>query len=167
MHWCADYRWSQSALSTSNHTEIALKRTKNVPSKGLFYSQLGNILFPVREQFIPNLGKFSCQCLFAHPGGDALLHALLEGGAEGAVAVVAALLGQLLGNDGLMCSGKFAVAGYEVTDAKVVDVCIVACTLIGEILAEIVTVHADGFRELRQVQVWLQVELCVLTVTRQ
>ena len=27
-----------------------------------------------------------------HPGGDALLHALLEGGAEGAVAVVAALV---------------------------------------------------------------------------
>ena len=47
------------------------------------------------------------------------MHALLEGGAEGAVAVVAALLGQLLGDDGLMCSGKLAVAGYEVTDAKV------------------------------------------------
>ena len=110
--------------------------------------------------------KFSCQHLFAYPGGDALLHTLLEGGTEGAVAVVAALLGQLLGDDGLMCSGKLAVAGYEVTDAKVVDVCIVACILTGEILAEIVVVHADGCRELRQGQVWLQVELRVLTVLR-
>ena len=59
------------------------------------------------------------------------MHALLEGGAEGAVAVVAALLGQLLGGDRLMCSGKLAVAGYEVTDAKVVDVCIVVCALTG------------------------------------
>ena len=91
----------------------------------------------------------TCQCLFAHPGGDALVHALLEGGAEGAVAVVAALLGQLLGDDGLMCSGKLAVAGYEVTDAKVVDVFIVACILTSEILAEIVAVHTDGCRELR------------------
>ena len=95
------------------------------------------------------------------------MHALLEGGAEGAVAVVAALLGQLLGDDGLMCSGKLAVAGYEVTVAKVVDVGIVACVLTGEILAEIVAVHADGFREFRQGQVWLQVESCVLAVIRQ
>ena len=50
------------------------------------------------------------------------MHALLEGGAEGAVAVVAALFGQLLSDNGLICSGKLAVAGYEVTDAKVVDV---------------------------------------------
>ena len=95
------------------------------------------------------------------------MHALLEGGAEGAVAMVAALLGQLLGDDGLMCSGKLAVAGYEVTDAKVVDVCIIACSLICEILAEIVAVHANGFREFRQGQVWLQIELCVLAVIRQ
>ena len=95
------------------------------------------------------------------------MHALLKGGAEGAVAMVAALLGQLLGDDGLMCSGKLAVAGYEVTDAKVVDVGIVACVLTGEILAEIVAVHADGFREFRQGQVWLQIELCILAVIRQ
>ena len=81
---------------------------------------------------------------FAHPGGDALTHALLEGGTEGAVAVVATLVGQLLGDDGLMGSGKFAVAGYEVTDAKVVDVCIIACALTGEILAEIGAVGTDG-----------------------
>jgi hypothetical protein len=35
-----------------------------------------------------------------------------------------------------------------VTDAKVVDVFIVAGVLTGEILAEIVAVHADGYREL-------------------
>ena len=78
-----------------------------------------------------------------------MAHALLEGGAEGAVAVVAALLCQLLGDDGLMFSGKLTVAGYEVTDAEVMDVCIVARVLIGEILAEIVAVHADGCRELK------------------
>ena len=95
------------------------------------------------------------------------MHASLEGGAEGAVAVVAALLGQLLGDNGLMCGGKLTVAGYEVTDAKVVDVFLVACALTGEILAEIVAVHADGCRELRQGQVCLQVELRVLAVLRQ
>ena len=99
-----------------------------------------------------------------YPGGDALVHASLEDGAEGAVAVVAALLGQLLGDDGLLCSGKLAVAGYEVADAKVVDVFIVACALTGEILAEIVAVHAHGYRELRQGQVCLQEELRVLAV---
>ena len=83
------------------------------------------------------------------------MHALLEGCAEGAVTVVAALLGQLLGDNGLMCCSKFAVAGNEITDAKVMDVCIVACALIGEILADIVAVHADGFREFRQGQVLL------------
>lgn len=55
--------------------------------------------------------------LFAHPDGDVLVHALLEGNAEGGVAMVAALPGQLLGDNGLMGSGKHAVAGYEVTDA--------------------------------------------------
>ena len=92
------------------------------------------------------------------------MHALLEGGAEGAVAMVAALLGQLLGDNGLMCSGKLKVTGYEVTDAKIVDVGIIACILTGEILAEIVVVHADGCRELRQGQVWLQVEPRVLAI---
>ena len=105
--------------------------------------------------------------LFVHPGDDALVHTLLEGGAEGAVAVVAALLGQLLGDDGLLCSGKLAVACYEVTDAKVVDVFIVTDALTGEILAEIVAVHTDGCRELRHGQVCLQVEPRPLAVLRQ
>ena len=94
------------------------------------------------------------------------MHALLEGSAECAVAVVAALLGQLLGDDGLMCSGKLAVARYEVTDAKVVDVCIVICALTGKIGAEVGAVGADGLDKLRQGQVWLQVELRVLAVLR-
>ena len=76
------------------------------------------------------------------------MQALLEGAAEGAVTVVATLLCQLLGDDGLLCCGKLAIAGYEVTDAKVVDVFIVACVLTSEILAEIVAVHADGSRKL-------------------
>ena len=86
--------------------------------------------------------------LFVHPSGDAHVHALLEGGTEGAVAVVAALPSQLLGDNGLLCSGKFTVAGYEVIDTKVVDVFIVTCVLTGEILTEIVAVHTDCYREL-------------------
>ena len=95
------------------------------------------------------------------------MHALLEGGTESAVAVVAAFLRQLLGDNGLLGSGKLAVAGYEVTDAKIVDVFIIACALTGEILTEIVAVHTHGYRELRQGQVGLQVELCVLAVLHQ
>ena len=105
--------------------------------------------------------------LFEHPSGDALVHALLEGGAEGAVAVVTALVGQLLSTNGLMSSGKLAVAGHEVTYAEVVDVFIVACILTSEILAEIVAVHSDCCCELRQGQVCLQVKLRVLAVLRQ
>ena len=122
----------------------------------------------ILTKLLPPLnGSFFMSNLFAHPGSDALTHALFEGGAEGAVAVVATLLGQLLGDDGFMFSGKLAVAGYEVTDAKVMDVCIVVCALTGEILAEIVVVHADGCRELRQVQVLLHIELRVLAVLLQ
>ena len=44
------------------------------------------------------------------------------------------------------------------------DVLIVTGALTGEILAEIVAVHADGCQELRQGQVCLQVELRVLAV---
>ena len=109
----------------------------------------------------------SNQYLFAHPGGNTLVHAPLEGAAESTIAVEAALIGQLLGDNGLLCSGKLAVAGYEVSDTKVVDVFIVAYVLTGEILTEIVAVHADGCRELLQGQVCLQVELRVLAVLRQ
>ena len=79
----------------------------------------------------------SNQYLFAHPGGNTLVHAPLEGAAESTIAVEAALIGQLLGDNGLLCSGKLAVAGYEVSDTKVVDVFIVAYVLTGEILTEI------------------------------
>ena len=92
------------------------------------------------------------------------MHALLEGGSEGAVAVVAALLGQLLGDDGLICSGKLTVAGYEVTDAKIVDVCIVVCILTGEIGAQIGAVGADSLGKLLQGEVFLQEKLRVLAV---
>ena len=43
------------------------------------------------------------------------MHALLEGRTEGAVAMVAALLGQLLGDDGFLCSGKLTVASAILT----------------------------------------------------
>ena len=59
-------------------------------------------LFTKKSKTCPSDLGCKYQSLFAHPGGDALVHASLEGGAEGAVAVVAALLGQLLGGEGLL-----------------------------------------------------------------
>ena len=43
--------------------------------------------------------------------------ALFEGKAEGAITAVTALVGQLLGNDGLIGPGKFVIAADEVVDA--------------------------------------------------
>ena len=39
-----------------NAISTVSQRSKNVPSKRLIYSQLGNISFPTWEHFIPNLG---------------------------------------------------------------------------------------------------------------
>ena len=87
--------------------------------------------------------------LFAYPGGDALVHALLEGGAEGAVAPEAALAGQLLRGEGTLVGNGFIIEIDKMADAQPVDVGVVGQTLLGEILAEIVAVHTDGCRELR------------------
>ena len=95
----------------------------------------------------------------AHPRGDALASALLEGEAEGAVAAVAAFAGQLLGNDGLSGSDYLLVAADEVVDAQVVDIGVVGDALTGEILAEIEAVGANSLGQLVQRQVMLQVEL--------
>ena len=53
----------------------------------------------------------------AHPDGHALAHALLEGEAEGAVTVVAALFGELLGGEGMGGVDGLAIAADEVADA--------------------------------------------------
>ena len=94
----------------------------------------------------------------AHPGCYGLSRALFEGKTEGAVTAVAALLGQLLGNDGLSGSGGLFVEAHEVVDAQVVDIGIVGDALTGEILAEIKTVDANRLSQLLQGQVALQVK---------
>lgn len=45
----------------------------------------------------------------AHPRRHGLLHALFEGCAEGAVAAIAALAGELLRSEGLAGSGRLAI----------------------------------------------------------
>ena len=102
--------------------------------------------------------KYLLSCT-THPGGYRLAYALLEGKAEGAVAAVTAFVGQLLGDDGLSGSGKRLVAADEMVDAQIIDIGIVSDALTGEILAEIVTVGANGLSQLLQGQVMLQVEL--------
>ena len=91
----------------------------------------------------------------AHPGRYSLAHAMLKGEAEGAVTPVAALVGQLLGNDGLPGCDSLVIESYEVIDAEIVDISIVSSTLTGEILAEIIAVGANGLSQLLKGQVVL------------
>ena len=98
--------------------------------------------------------------MVAHPRGDALPHALLKGVAEGAVAAVAAVVGQLLGGERLARGDGLMVAADEVLDAQAVDVGIVCEPLLGEESAQVGVVGADSLGELRQGEVVLQVELC-------
>ena len=74
--------------------------------------------------------------------------ALLEGKAEGAVAAVATIAGQLLGEDGLPSSGELLVATDEVVDAQIVDIGIVGNALTGEIQTEIEAVGANRLGQL-------------------
>ena len=99
-----------------------------------------------------------------HPGCYALAHALLEGEAEGAVAAVAALVGQLLGGEGMLGSDGLAVETDEMTDAQRVDIGIVSGALTREIAAEIVAVGAKCLGKLGDGQVVLKVELCIHAV---
>ena len=92
-----------------------------------------------------------------HPCGDALSGALHEGAAEGSVAAEAALLSQLLGDDGLSGCGQFLVAFDEVVDAQIINIGIIRDALTREILAEIGSVGAYGLCQLLQGEVVLQV----------
>ena len=74
--------------------------------------------------------------------------ALLEGKAEGAVAAVATIAGQLLGEDGLPSSEELLVATDEVVDAQIVDIGIVGNALTGEIQTEIEAVGANRLGQL-------------------
>ena len=57
-----------------------------------------------------------------HPGGDCLVHALFEGSAEGAVAAIAALGGELLGGEWVAVGDGLAIESDEMVDAEIVDV---------------------------------------------
>lgn len=74
---------------------------------------------------------------FTHPSRDALARAQHERTAEGAVSAEAALLGQLLGDDGLAGLGSLLTTADEIVDAQVVDIGVVGDALAGEILAQI------------------------------
>ncbi len=99
--------------------------------------------------------------LQVYPGCDASACALLEGEAEGAVAVVTALAGQLLDGEGLAAGDGLLVASGEMVDAQVVDIDVVVHVLTGEILAEIQSVDTNGLGELVNGEVPLQVELLI------
>ena len=102
-----------------------------------------------------------------HPSSYGLPCALLESEAEGAVAVVAAFVGQLLGNDRKSGCGGLAIATDEVADAKVIDISIVGDALTREKLAEIRTIGAYRLSQLLQGQVVQQVKFCVQAVLLQ
>ena len=104
---------------------------------------------------------------FAHPSLYSLSHALLEGEAEGAVAAVAAVAGELLGADDSPGVGSLLAECDEMIDAQRVDIVIVSRAMIREILAEIEAVGTNGLSQLRDGQVVLQVELRIDTVLGQ
>ena len=83
-----------------------------------------------------------------HPGSHRLARPALTGIAEGVVASVATLAGQLLGGDGASGSMCLVIEIDEVIDSQIVDISIVVHALTGEILAEIVSVGTDGLGKL-------------------
>ena len=91
-------------------------------------------------------------------------HDLLECGAEGAVTAVAALRRELLGGECASVGRRFFVKVDEVADAESVDVSVIRDALLGEVLAQIGPVCADGSCQLRQGEVVLQIEQLVLAV---
>ena len=99
-----------------------------------------------------------------HPGRNGGPHVLLERGAEGAVAVEPALESELLGGEGALVCHGLMIQADEVADAQPVDVGVVRDALLGEVLAQIVAVRADGLGQIGQGEVMLQVELLVLAM---
>ena len=97
----------------------------------------------------------------AHPRGDRLAHALLEGEAEGAVAAVATAAEQLLRGGIMVGCHLFLVETAEVVDAQLVDVGVVSGVQTGEVLAEVGAVGAQSLRQLVDGEITLQVELRV------
>ena len=94
----------------------------------------------------------------SHPHRHILAHALLEGKAESTVTTVAAVVSQLLDCEGAFAGDSLAVEFDEMLDAQIVDIGIVCRALHGEVLAEIETIRANSFGQLKQRQIMLQVE---------
>ena len=84
----------------------------------------------------------------AHPSGYALTRALREGSTEGAVTAEAALLSQLLDTNRLLGSYGIFVSFDEIVDTQVVAISVVRYALAREIMAEIITVGANGLCQL-------------------
>ena len=102
-----------------------------------------------------------------HPRSHVLPHTLLEGEPEGAVTPVSAFAYQLLGGERPVGCNSFTIEICEMVDAQIVDISIVSDALRREILAEIETVGPDSFGKLGDVQVVLQVKLCIYAMALQ
>ncbi len=64
-----------------------------------------------------------------------MAHDLLEGGAEGAVAAVAAFYGELTDGEIALGGYRLAIDELEVTDAQMVDVGVVGDALVRKVTA--------------------------------
>jgi hypothetical protein len=91
----------------------------------------------------------------AHPDRHRLSHALLESETESAVTLVTAIVSQLLGGEVTLGCYSLTIKADKMIDAQIVDICIVANTLTGEILTEIETVGTNGFGKLEKRQIML------------
>ena len=91
----------------------------------------------------------------AHPGCHGLSHSLLEGKAEGAVAPIAAVAGQVLGCDGLPRFSRLAIETHKVLDTQTIDIGIIRDALLGKIGTQIGAVGTDGRGKLLQREVVL------------
>lgn len=80
----------------------------------------------------------------SHPRRDGLSHLLFESGAECAVTVESAFCGELICRKGTVAGNGTVIQADEVFYAQAVDVGIIGEPLSGEVLAQIVTVCADG-----------------------
>ena len=103
----------------------------------------------------------------AHPGCDRLAHALLERKAEGAIAAITAVDGQLLGRERTLGSDCLAIEADEMIDAQTIDIGIVGGVLAREILAEIGAVGTYLLGKLGHGQVVQQVEVRSLAMLLQ
>ena len=99
-----------------------------------------------------------------HPGSHRLARPALKGIAEGVVASVTTLAGQLLGGDGASGSMCLVIEIDEVIDSQIVDISIVVHALTGEILAEIEAIGSNSLGQLYKGEVVLQIELRVYAI---